>query len=457
MILFQPLFEPQLQQNRPVSVKMDLTASMIATISFGFIIFRPDMNVESINRTGLEMLGLSETDIGGPLCSKLFDIFPNLSFEIPWEDIAAQKDRKMLCQSVETTAIHFAEHDKTAEKEGLEGEKEGEKDVSSCVERRPSPSHMFDAEASISSVLYDKFLYFALIFSDVTERNSMIQELKVTQRHLEEVNDEMEQRVHDRTKELEKLNQTLLLEIEERKRADAKAQEAAESRSLFLSTVNHEIRTPANGILATAELLDEICSTDEQRQLLDILRISAVNLTSMVNRIVEFSRLYEGEFVLQWEVFTLARVIEDVSIFVGTNAPARRKSKFETPSRMEDLATSRVPLYLVVHEDVRELEVIGDPSAVRHVLHHVVTNARKFTDSGYILVRVRKCEPPVARNEEEKAQLSSFTPQEGTTWVKFDVEDTGIGISKKKMENLYVPFGQDGWEISRKYRMFIHA
>eukprot|EP01028_Stygiella_incarcerata_P007312 TRINITY_DN3018_c0_g1_i1.p1 TRINITY_DN3018_c0_g1~~TRINITY_DN3018_c0_g1_i1.p1 ORF type:complete len:1281 (-),score=341.44 TRINITY_DN3018_c0_g1_i1:48-3575(-) len=466
----------------PVSVKMDLTASMIDTISFGFIIFGPDMKVESINRTGLEMLGLRESDVGGPLCSKLFDVFPNLSFEIPWDEIAAQKDKRMLCQSVETIANTFANPSQEPKRSAPpmfghassfsssrhsspsltrfgkarisveDKEKKDDDAVSTPHSEKRALLHTFDAEVSISSVLYDKFLYFALIFSDVTERNTMIQELKITQCHLEKVNDEMEQRVRDRTKELEKLNETLLLEIEERKRADAKAQEAAESRSLFLSTVNHEIRTPANGILATAELLEEICSTDEQRQLLDILRISAVNLTSMVNRIVEFSRLHEGEFELQCESFALGRVIEDVSIFVGTSAPARRKSAISTPRRMKELATSRVPLYLVVHENVRELEVLGDPSAVRHVLHHIVTNARKFTDSGYILVRVRRCEPPMPLNEEEKEQLSSFLPREGTTWIEFEVEDTGIGISKKKMENLYVPFGQDGWQISRKYQ-----
>ncbi len=194
------------------------------------------------------------------------------------------------------------------------------------------------------------------------------------------------------------------------------AESAARTKSEFLANMSHEIRTPMNGILGMADLLATTNLDEAQRRHLAIIRNSGKTLLTVLNDILDLSKMEAGKLRLENVPFDLRGVVADVEgLFV------------ETASAKSVLLSSNVA------DDVPEV-FVGDPNRLRQVLGNLVGNAIKFTGRGHVEVRV-----------------SAAQSDGGAHEVAFEVADDGIGIAPDRLSSLFEPFEQEDRSTSRRY------
>jgi len=195
-----------------------------------------------------------------------------------------------------------------------------------------------------------------------------------------------------------------------------KALEATKQKSTFLSTMSHEIRTPMTGMMGMLELLYMSDLTDEQRESLGVIKDSSTALLTIIDDILDFSKIEAGRLELEDISFNVRDVIESAAELMGGRA--RNKG---------------VELVCAVAPEVPKM-ISGDPVRLRQVLLNLVGNAIKFTAQGAVVIRVR---PLMERHD--------------TVFLRFEVEDTGVGISKEKHKLLFNPFSQTDASTTRKF------
>jgi PAS domain S-box-containing protein len=236
--------------------------------------------------------------------------------------------------------------------------------------------------------------HYVAVKEDITEKKHLSMELDRHRHHLEEL-------VANRTAELEA--------------ARALADAANQAKSAFLANMSHEIRTPMNAITGLTYLLRKSTPTPQQRERLDKIDAAARHLLSIINDILDLSKIEAGRLELEQSDFALEAVLDHVSSLIADQARAK--------GLIIEADGQGVPQWLR-----------GDPTRLRQAILNYAGNAIKFTERGTIRLR--------AKLLEETA--------EGLL-VRFEVQDTGIGIPEEKLPPLFESFTQADVSTTRKY------
>jgi signal transduction histidine kinase/ligand-binding sensor domain-containing protein/CheY-like chemotaxis protein len=236
-------------------------------------------------------------------------------------------------------------------------------------------------------------------------------------RHVERLNKRLETMVDQRTEQLRLREQDLEQANTALESALQGAQAAAQAKSAFLATMSHEIRTPMNAVLGMADLLRDTNLSDDQRESVDIIHSSGRALLAILNDVLDLSKIEAGQISLESIPFSLRDVLSQVAALLANRSQGKGLDLVwsvsqDVPSRLE-----------------------GDPHRLRQVLTNLVGNAIKFTEKGFVSIRVTVDGPLT----------------DGKLPLSFEVRDSGIGVDAEALQTIFEPFSQQESSFARRY------
>ncbi len=252
------------------------------------------------------------------------------------------------------------------------------------------------------------------------ELSASEQQLRVRGEELESNNEQlMEQAtlLEEQTEELEAQKDSLLGHRDELERAKSVAEDATKAKSDFLANMSHEIRTPMNTIIGMSHLALQTPLNTKQRNYVEKVSSAAKNLLGIINDILDFSKIEAGKMRFELADFYLEDVMENLA---DLSAIKSRDKGLE--------------LLFDIDNDV-PMGLIGDQMRLVQILVNLTNNGIKFTDAGEVSIRIHK----IANDDATSVRL------------RFDIKDSGIGLSPQQCNNLFKAFSQADSSTSRKY------
>ena len=240
--------------------------------------------------------------------------------------------------------------------------------------------------------------------------------LKNAEQALVRSNEGLEQKVTERTAELQEEIRQRTWAMQQMQQAKEEAELANRAKSQFLSTMSHEIRTPMNGVIGFLQLLEISGLNGEQQEYAALMRISAENLLNILGDILDISKIEAGAMLLEKYCFRMDELLESI---VRLSRPLAEEKGLTFVTRFEPDMT-------------HSLE--GDPLKIKQILINLISNAVKFTTRGEIILGAAHLAHP-----------------SGGHWVRFSVCDTGCGIAEDKLEEIFKPFVQADGTMTRRF------
>ncbi len=341
--------------------------TLIHTVNDGILVNDVDGTIEFVNVQLANLLRATPEEMVG---RRIFDYMDD-------ESAAAAKDNLRRRRAGEEDSFDF----RWRRKDGSE--------FWSIVAAKP----MYDAEGRHRGSL--------VAVTDISRR-------KQAEEAVIRARNELEERVAERT-------EALALEVQERRRAEADAQAASQTKSLFLANRSHELRTPLNAILGYSELLLEEAEDRETQQTTDIDRIrgAAEHLLDLINNILDLSKIEAAKMEISAEEFVLGELLADVR---STILPLMIKGQ----NRLQITCSAE------------KRSIVTDRTKLKQIVLNLLSNASKFTQKGWVDLRV---------------ELGWV---DGVEWLTVDVADTGIGIPEHKLANLFHVFSQVDDAVARR-------
>jgi two-component system sensor histidine kinase/response regulator len=252
--------------------------------------------------------------------------------------------------------------------------------------------------------------------TDITDRKTMEVALRDLSQNLERQVEERTRTLSTQTQVLEQTNRALLTQQQELQQAKARAEDATQSKSQFLANMSHEIRTPISAIIGMGHLALKTQLDERQRDYLLKMQRAAHHLLGILNDILDFSKVEAGKLEVEAIEFDLDQVLQNLALLVGEKAAAKNLE------------------LIVAMEPAVPMQLRGDPLRLGQILINYTNNAIKFTEAGEVRVQVRLLE----RGAE-------------AALLRFEVHDTGIGLTPQQIGHLFQSFAQADESTTRKF------